>query len=112
MNDEQLERLLRDASPSGPPPELRAELLQRATHKVAARRRGEIIRWAFAAAAGLLIAINVAFGHVHERRMEQITGRPTVTLPNNGTVLAAQFNWRNQELLELIGDLGNHWEVQ
>ena len=107
MNDERLERLVREAIPSGPAPEVKAELLRRASRMLAARRRGRIIEWAFAAAAGLLIAINVAFGHIHERRLEAITGRPAITTPVDPAAFAAMVDWRTRELLEIMSEWGN-----
>lgn len=107
MNDEHLERLIRRAIPPGPPPELKTRLLHKAGRKLAARRRGGIIRWAFAVAAGLLIAVNMAFGRVHERRLEQITGRPAVMTPADEAAFAAMLSSRAREISAIISDWGN-----
>ena len=104
MNDEQLERRLREAGLPGPRPELRAELLRRADRMMASRRRGRIIEWAFAAAAGLLIAVNIAFGHIEERRIEAIIGRATMARPVDPAAFAAMLAWRNQQMQEITGD--------
>ncbi len=107
MNDEHLERLLRDTIPPGPPAQLKARLLHKAGRKLAARRRAGIIRWAFAVAAGLLIAVNVAFTRVHEHRLEQITGRPAMMAPADEAAFAAMLSSRARELSAIMSDWGN-----
>ena len=107
MNDDRLERRLRESPPPEPRPEVKAELLHRARRKMAARRRGRILRWAWAAAAALLIAINLAADHLHTRRLAAITGAPAIQRPLAGTAYAEGLRYRAELLSELIGHLDN-----
>ena len=102
MNDEQLERRLREAGLPDPSPEVRTRLLRAAGRKQASRRRGLILRWALSAAVVLLIAVNVAFDRHHSRAIEQITGRPAMSAATEARPNADLMLYRRQLLSQLI----------
>ncbi len=78
MDDRQIEQRLRQVRLAEPDPALRERLLARAERRRAPR--GPSLSWALAAAAALLIAANLVFGHVHDARMAALIGEPATTL--------------------------------
>ncbi len=107
MNYDELERRLRNGSWPELRPEVKAKLMRRAGRRLAARSRKRVFRWALAAAATLLIAINLIGERAHTRRIELITGRPAIHQPIPPKAYANALRYRAQLLSELIGDLGN-----
>ncbi len=75
MSDELFEKKLREVSLGEPSPTVRERLLARARDRVRARRRARVVQWALTAAAGLIVATNLAFGHVHERKLTALMGQ-------------------------------------
>lgn len=75
MPDELLEEQLKAIDLGEPAPELRASLLSTARRRQAARQRGRVLQWVLGFAAGVLVATNLIFGHVHEQRLQALTGR-------------------------------------
>ncbi|MGD8239095.1 MAG: hypothetical protein PVH68_11115 [Armatimonadota bacterium] len=107
MKPDDLERRLRNGSWPELRPELKSRLMHRARRRVAARRRGPLFRWALAAAAALLIAINLIGERAHTRRMDAITGGATIGRPIAPGVYAEARRYRVELLSEITGHLGN-----
>lgn len=78
MPETPLEERLAALTPGEPAPSLRGRLLARGRQRKAARRRGRLLQGALGFVAGALIAINLAFGHLHEQRLTALTGRSAV----------------------------------
>ncbi len=78
MGEDRFEERLRETPLSGPGPDVKERVLQRAAGRRRAGRRARAIRFAFAVAAALLIAVNLVFGQVHQARLAAIVG-PQVT---------------------------------
>jgi len=107
MSPDDLERRLRNGSWPELRPEVKDQLMHRARRKLAGRSRGRVFRWALAAAATLLIAINLIGERAHTRRIELITGRPAIHQPIPPKAYADALRYRAELLSGLIGDLGN-----
>ncbi len=81
MDDRQIEERLRRVRLAEPGPEVRARLLAAPDTRVSPRATPARFPWALAAAAALLIAANLVFGHVHDARMRALVGEAaTVTV--------------------------------
>ncbi len=107
MENEQFEKQLRAIPLGTPDPQVRRRLMQRATRTVQRQGRGRTLRWAFAAAAALLLVINLAFGQIHQERIAQITGRPIYTQRTSGVAHAEGLEQREHLMSELLGENGN-----
>ncbi len=107
MNYDRLERRLRDIPLRQPAPEVKRQLLRRAAGRLRAQRRGHLLRWVFAAAAGLLIVINLVFGQVHSQRIAQLTGRPGIQRVIGSVAYAEGLEYREQMLRDILGPNGN-----
>ncbi len=107
MTNEEFENQLRRVPLEMPDPEVKQQLLRQALRRARAQRRGQVLRWAFAAAAGLLIVVNVVFGRLHEQRITQITGRPAISRPIPGVAYADSLEERERLMSEVLGENGN-----
>ena len=107
MDNERFEDQLRQVPLGMPDPEVKRRVMRLALSKARARRRGRVLRWAFAAAAGLLIIINLAFGQIHQRHIAQITGRPGYTQPTSGVAYAEGLEQRERMMSDLLGNNGS-----
>ncbi len=106
MNYDQLEKRLRQIALRQPDSEVKRRLLRQAARRLHATRRGRRLRWAFAAAAGILIATNLVFGQVHERRLAVLTGRPGIQRVVGGAAYADGLREREQMLSDILGPNG------
>ena len=103
MNDTDLERQLAQAAGPLPPRQARAALLARAEERLRKRaRRGRQFRWAVAATAVLLVAVNLGFEAHHSRRLTALLG----PAPAASVVAASPEAWREQQqmMAEILGD--------
>jgi len=107
MENEQFEKQLRAIPLGTPDRQVRQRLMQRATRRGQRQRRGGTVRWAFAAAAALLLVINLAFGQIHQERIARITGRPAYTQRTSGVAYAEGLAQREHLMYELLGENGN-----
>jgi len=107
METEQFEEQLRATPLGAPEPQVRRRLMQRAARTAQRQRRGRTLRWAFAAAAALLLVINLAFGQIHQEHIARITGRPVYTQRTCGVAYADGLEQREQIISELLGENGN-----
>ncbi len=107
MTNEKFENQLRQVPLAMPDPEVKQRLLHRAVRRARAQRRRQVLRWALAAAAGLLILVNVVFDHLHERPITQITGRPAIARPMPGAAYADSLEEMEQLMSEILGENGN-----
>jgi len=107
MENEQFEKQLRVTPLGAPGPEVKRRLIQQATKAAHRQRRGRAVRWAFTAAAALLLVINLAFGQIHQERIARITGRPVYTQRTSGVAYAEGLEQREHLMHELLGENGN-----
>lgn len=107
MNYDELESRLRQIPLTQPDPEVKRRLLRRAAGRLHAQRRGRLLRWAFATAAGILIVINLIFGQVHEGRLQALTGHPANQWVIGSTAYAEGLAYREQMLRDILGPNGN-----
>ena len=107
METEQFKEQLRAIPLGTPDPQLRRRLIQRAARAARPQRRGLTVRWAFAAAAALLLVINLLFGQVHQEHIARITGRPGYTQRTSGVAYADGLAQREHLMYELLGENGN-----
>ncbi len=107
MNDEQFENQLRQVPLDMPDSEVKRRLMRLALSKARPRRRGRMLRWALAAAAGLLILINVGFERGHQRYITALTGPPAIARPMPGAAYAAGLEQRQEMMSEILGENGN-----
>ncbi|MFQ5810533.1 MAG: hypothetical protein ACE5JM_13030 [Armatimonadota bacterium] len=107
MKPDDLERRLRNGSWPELRPKVKASLMHRARRRMAARRPRPLFRWALAAAAALLIAINLIGERAHTRRMDVITGGAAIDHPIAPGVYAEARRYRVELLSEITGHLGN-----
>ncbi len=107
METEQFERQLRAIPLGTPDRQVRRRLMQRATRTAQLQRRGGTVRWAFAAAAALLLVINLVFGQIHQEHIARITGRPVYTQRTSGVAHAEGLEQRERLMSELLGENGN-----
>jgi hypothetical protein len=102
MNDERFEERLRRTPLAEPGEGVRARLLRSGPTR---RTRNGRWTWALAAAAAGLIAINLAFGQVHEARLAEIIGpRPAIQMQHSPAMWAAAMAERAQLMREIMGD--------
>ncbi len=109
MNDEQLERRLRRLKLPPPSPDVRPKLLRAASRRKAARRRRLALRWVFAGAAALLLAINVAFDYSHAQAVHNITGQASVHMTMEHGPRAVSLLHRRQALSRYVRGLDQSW---
>ena len=107
METEQFEEQLRTVPLGAPDPQVRRRLIQRATSAAQRQRRSRAVRWAFAAAAALLLVINLVFGQIHQEHLARITGRPVYTQRTSGVAYAEGLEQREHLMSELLGENGN-----
>ena len=109
MTSEQFENQLREVSLRMPDPEVKRRVMRLALSRVRARRRGRVLRWAFAAAAGLLIITNVAFERGHQQQMMALTGQaaPATELQLHRISYREGLQQRQQMLFEILRENGN-----
>ena len=107
METEEFEKQLRAIPLGTPDSQVRRRLMQRATKAAHRQRRGHAVRWAFAAAAALLLVINLAFGQIHQQHIARITGRPVYTQRTSGVAYAEGLGQRDRIISELLGENGN-----
>ncbi len=107
MNYDELESRLRQIPLNQPHPEVRRRLLRQAAGRFRAQRCGRALRWAFAAAAGILIVVNLVFGQAHEHRLAALTGRPAVAQSQAGAAYAQTLLEREQMLQDILGPNGS-----
>ena len=107
METERFEQQLRAIPLGMPDSQVRRQLMQQATKAAHRQRRGRAVRWAFAAAAALLLVINLAFGQIHQQHIARITGRPVYTQPRSGVAYAEGLAQREHLMSELLGENGN-----
>ena len=107
MKNEQFEKQLRAIPLGAPGPQAKRRLMQQATRTAWRQRRGRAVRWSFAAAAALLLVINLVFGQIHQQCIAQITGRPVYTQRTSGVAYAEALEQREQLMSELLGENGN-----
>ena len=107
METERFEQQLRTVPLGTPDPQVRRWLIQQATSAAQRWRRGRAVRWAFAAAAALLLVVNLVFGQIHQHRIAQITGRASYTQPRSGVAYAEGLKAREQLMSEVLGENGN-----
>jgi len=107
METERFEEQLRAIPLGTPEPQVKRRLMQQATTAVRRQRRGRTVRWAFAAAAALLLVINLGFGQIHQQRIARITGRPVYTQRTSGVAYAEGLAQREHLMSELLGENGN-----
>ncbi len=107
METERFEEQLRAIPLGTPDPQVKRRLMQRAARAARPQRRGLTVRWAFAAAAALLLVINLGFGQIHQERIARITGRPGYTQGTSGVAYAEALEQREQLMAELLGENGN-----
>ena len=105
MSEDRFEERLRGTPLNGPGPEVREGVLQRAAGRRRARERRRAIRFAFAAAAVLLIAVNLVFGQVHQARLAAIVGPQVAVAPRDGPILANAFAERQRLMSSLLEDI-------
>jgi len=107
MSENRFEERLRETPLNGPAAEVRERVLQRAAGRRRARRRTRAIRFAFAAAAVLLIAVNLVFGQVHQARLAAIVGPESVqSVDSGGPIYADAFVARQRLMSMLLEDSG------
>lgn len=107
MNYNELESRLRQIPLTQPDPEVKRRLLRQAAGRLRAQRRGRALGWACAAAAGVLIVINLIFGQAHEHRLAALTGRPAVAQSQAGAAYAQTLSQREQMLQDILGPNGS-----
>ena len=107
METEQFEEQLRTVPLGTPDSQVRRRLMQRAARTARRQHRGRTVRWAFAAAAALLLVINLGFGQIHQERIAQITGRPVYAQRTSGVAYAEGLQQREHLMHELLGENGN-----
>ena len=107
METEQFEKQLRAIPLGTPDSQVRRRLMQRAARAAHRQRRGRTLRWAFAAAAGLLLVINLVFGQIPQQHIARITGRPVYTQRTSGVAYAEGLAQREHLMSELLGENGN-----
>jgi len=104
MDDRRIEQRLRRVRLAAPDPALREGLIAEAERRMS-RRRMPVPQWALAAAAGLLIAANLAFGHVHDVRMTALVGEPAMTVAESDAGAWAQaFAERRRLMSEMLAE--------
>ena len=106
MTGERFESLLRQVDLGIPPPTARARLLGRVAARARARRRGRILRWAFATAAAALIVVNVVFENIDQQHLAALTGQPVLTRPMPGAAYAEGLAERQQLLSDVLSQNG------
>ena len=107
MEIEDFEEQLRAIPLGSPDPQVKRRLMQRAARLTHRQRRGRLLRWAFAAAAAVLLVINLVFGQIHQEHIARITGRPVYTQRTSGVAYAEGLEQREQLMSELLGENGN-----
>jgi len=107
METEQFEEQLRAIPLGTPDSRVRRRLMQRAAKAARRQRRARPVRWAFAAAAALLLVINLVFGQIHQEYIAQITGRAVYTQRTSGVAYADGLEQRERLMSELLGENGN-----
>ena len=107
MTNEEFENQLRQVPLAMPDPEVKQRLMHRAVRRARTQHRGRALRWAIAAAAGVLIVTNVVFGHLHEQRITQVTGRPAISRPMPGAAYADGLKEMERLMSEVLGENGN-----
>ena len=107
METKQFEEQLRAIPLGTPDPRVRRRLMQQAASAARRQRRGHTVRWAFAAAAALLLVVNLAFGQIHQEHIAQITGRPVYTQRTSGIAYADGLQQRDRMISDLLGENGN-----
>lgn len=81
-----------------PTPHTRAAMLARARRERRGRMIERIWGWTLAAAATLLLVLNLHFGHVHEQRMIALAGPQGIERPVDPKVFVRQFEQRRRLL--------------
>ncbi len=107
METERFEEQLRAIPLGTPDRQVRRRLMQRAAKAARRQCRGRTLRWAFAAAAALLLVINLIFGQIHQERLARITGHPGYPQPTSGVAYADGLEQREHLMYELLGENGN-----
>jgi len=102
MSEDRFEERLRETPLNGPAPEVRERVLQRAAGRAGARRRTRAIRFAFAVAAVLVIAVNLVFGQVHQARLAAIVGPQVAVARSDRPMLADAFAERQRLMSSLL----------
>ncbi len=110
MENERFEKQLRAIPLGTPDAQVRRRLMQQATRTAQRQGWGRTLRWAFAAAAALLMVVNLIFGQIHQERIARITGRPVYTQRTSGVAYAEGLEQREHLMSELLGENGNHKE--
>ena len=106
MSEDRFEDRLRGTPLNGPAPEVRERVLQRAAGRRRAWRRARAIRFSLAAAAALLIAVNLVFGQVHQARLAAIVGPQVTTAEPGGAPMRADaFAERQRLMSSLLEDI-------
>ena len=105
MSEDRFEERLRETPLNGPAPEVRERVLQRAAGRRRTRRRARAIRFAFAAAAVLLVAVNLVFGQVHQARLAAIVGPQVTVARSDQPMLADAFAERQRLMSSLLEDI-------
>jgi hypothetical protein len=107
MSDDRFEEHLREIPLNGPGPEVKRRLVQRAAARMRGHRRGRTVRLVLAAAAGLLIAVNLVFGQMHEARLAAIIGPEALqSVEGGGPIYADAFAERQRLMGMLLEDSG------
>ena len=101
MSDERFEERLRRTPLAAPGEEVREGVLASAGRRRGGR--GTAVTWGLAAAAAALIAVNVAFGQVHEARMARLVGAPAPAVEVAHDARWAEAVAERQELLRELG---------
>ena len=107
MTNGEFENQLRQVPLAMPDPEVKQRLMRQALSKARVQHRGRVLRWALAAAAGALIVTNAVFGHLHEQRITQVTGRPAISRPMPGAAYADGLKEMERLMSEVLGENGN-----
>ena len=105
MSDDRFERHLREIPLNGPAPEVKRRLVQRAAARMRAHRREHTVRLVLAAAAALLIAVNLVFGQMHEARLSAILGPEALqSVEGRGPIYADAFAERQRLTSMMLED--------
>ncbi len=107
MESQLFEKQLRAIPLGTPDRQVRRRLMQQAAKAAQRQRRGRTLRWAFAAAAALLLVVNLIFGQIHQEHIAHITGRPVYTQRTSGVAYAEGLEQREHLMSELLGENDN-----
>ena len=99
MNDQEFELQLSRTPLPEPPAEVRGRLLARARREQRWRTVERLWGRTLAAAAMLLLVLNLHFGRVHERQMIALVGPPSVERPMDAQLVLARFEQHQRLLL-------------